>query len=321
MSMLIMPSMKYIILPLFLFFLGGCGLISPPEKKHNKTPIILVSIAPYKKLLKEIAHNKVDVISVIPPDIDPHNWEPTYRDVADLQEALAWFTIGERFENRLLEKLEKVGAKLEAVSLANVALKEFHGPLPETKVNLFYTDAHHGHHHALDTHFWLDPLLMIAQARAVRDTLSDLFPKEAAFFTENFLKLKEKLTNLDNAQQLDLAFCKGKILATSHGAYTYYCFRYGLYQLTIEPFSGKEPRAKEISALTEEMRKKQTDLLAIIMQPQHTNKAAKILAHELSLPLFVIDPYGEDYEETISSLTQALLLARAHEKTSLTTTR
>ena len=302
--------MHYFIFPLLAIFFGACSVSPQPKRVAPKKPVILVSVAPYKKIVEQIAQDKVEVVCVIPPHIDPHNWEPTYRDVSLFQEAKAWFTIGEKFEPRLIAKLHDTNKSIIEISLASLVRKELHGEHPQDMVNLSYTYGDHNdhlcHHHDLDPHFWLDPLLNIIQARVIRETLSNLFPEETDFFTENFLTLKDKLLTLDETLQEALSLYKGKILVTSHGAYTYYCFRYGLYQLSIEPSSGKEPRAQEIGALIARIKEQKDKIVAIILQPQHTNKAAKVLATNFNLPLSLIDPYAEDYEETLSSLTEVI---------------
>ncbi len=299
--------MRYLLLTLLALFSLGCSSSSAPENRNSKLPVILVSVAPYKKMIEQIAQDKVEVVCVIPPHVDPHNWEPTYRDVALFQEAKAWFTIGEKFEPRLLEKLKSSNPTLVEISLGDAVRKELSGEHPQDMVNLSYASHNHDdHEHDLDPHFWLDPLLDIAQARAMREALSNLFPEEASFFTDNLLTLKDRLLTLDETLQEALVPYKEKILVTSHGAYTYYCFRYGLYQLTIEPSSGKEPRAQEMATILGDMREKRERLIAVIMQPQHTNKAAQIVAGDLDLPFYVIDPYAEDYENTLHLLTEVI---------------
>ncbi len=271
---------KYVLLLICLF---GCAKAKPvtPGK-----PLILLSVEPYVSMVEEIAGDSVRAKCVLPSYVDPHNWEPKHRDLAEYDNAKVWFTIGEGFESPLLKKLKSVNRDLKAVSLA----KNF--------------EKHSAcqHHHgdcAYDTHFWLDPVLDIEQAKVICDTLSEMMPENATIFEENYYKLKSKLTRINETFTSSLRPLDHKILVTSHGAYTYFCKRYHIQQFVIEPHEGKEPRPKDLTHLIADLKSDHNQILGIFTQPQHSNKAAKILAEALGIPMHSVDPYKKNYIETM----------------------
>jgi zinc transport system substrate-binding protein len=273
---------KYLLLLLCLF---GCS--KPKEISHEK-PLILLSVEPYVSMVQEIAGDAVTAKCVLPSYVDPHNWEPKHRDLEQYDKATIWFIIGEGFESPLLKKLKSINPYLKSV------------PLYQTFERLTGCDHNHGHHECgFDTHFWLDPVLDIKQAKIICDTLSKLIPEKALFFEENYFKLKDKLLRMDEAFAKSLKPLRHKILVTSHGAYTYFCKRYNIKQLVIEPNEGKEPRPKDLTHLVTELKKEHSQILGIFTQPQHSNKAAKILANALSLKIYSVDPYKKNYIETM----------------------
>jgi zinc transport system substrate-binding protein len=291
---------------LILLCLFGCA--KKPSSEVTK-PLILFSVEPYVYMCEEIAKDLVNAKCVLPSYVDPHNWEPKHRDLAEYDRATLWFTIGEGFESPLLKKLKTVNPKLKVVSLASNVEK-----LAACESCKHHDHEHADHHHnhaSYDTHFWLDPITDIQQAKLICDTLSSLIPEKASFFEENYIDLKNKLLRMDKAFSRSMKPLKGKILATSHGAYTYFCNRYSIEQFVIEPSEGKEPRPKDLTYLVNDLKKKRDLILGIFTQPQHSNKAAKILAKSLSLPLYSVDPYKKNYIETMILL--ETYLTKSHE--------
>jgi zinc transport system substrate-binding protein len=279
---------------IFVLLLCLIGCQSSREIVSGK-PLILVSVEPYVSMVEAIAGDAVIAKCVLPAYVDPHNWEPKQRDLTGYDSAKIWFTIGESFESPLLKKIKSVNSKIKAVSL----FQNFE-PISASCGHTHDHKQSHDHNHcSFDTHFWLDPVLDIKQAKVISDTLSKLMPEKAQVFEENFKSLKEKLTRMDETFQSSLKPFENKILLTSHGAYTYFCKRYNLRQLVIEPNEGKEPRPKDLTHLIATLNKEHADILGIYTQPQHSNKAAKILAEALALPMYSVDPYKKNYLETM----------------------
>ncbi|MBM3192918.1 MAG: hypothetical protein FJZ59_01635 [Chlamydiae bacterium] len=288
---------KYLLLLLCLF---SC---SKPKENLSLTPLILVSVEPYVSMVQEIAGDAVIARCVLPSYVDPHNWEAKHKDLESYDKATLWFTIGEGFESPLLKKLKSINPHIKSI------------PLFQTFERISSCcDHHHDHSHAhnesgFDTHFWLDPILDIKQAKVICDTLSRLIPEKALMFEENYFHLKEKLTHMDETFSKSLKPLRNKILVTSHGAYTYFCKRYNIKQLVIEPSEGKEPRPKDLTLLVNELNKEHSQILGIFTQPQHSNKAAKILANALSVKVYSVDPYKKNYLETMVLLETYLTAA------------
>ncbi len=287
--------------------LFGCSTNNGISNTKDK-PIVLVSVAPYVELIQQIAGNTVDVQCAVPPGVDPHNWEPTYKDMDRLQGAKAWFTVGEEFEPRLSVKLYETSPDLVIYKLQE-----------ETPNVISNHDHDHDHvdgFHYIDSHFWLDPILDIHQGRFIERVLSTISPESSAMYKANLKKLEASLLALNEWAKKEIANAEvdGKYLVTTHGAYTYYCGRYGLYQIVIEPSGGKEPRTKDIARIVDQIQKQLNSVVGVFLQPAHSNKAALIIADQLNLPTYMIDPYQQNYIETIRSLTLAVTTKHDKEK-------
>lgn len=280
-----------ILLP-FVFFC--CTPKKSPEKppKNERAPLVLVSLPPYQTIVEQIGGDSIRVMCVLPPKVDPHSWEPTYKDIAKFQAASIWFTVGEEFEPTLLAKLKETNANIEVVPL-----------FESIQVDLIPSELGS---ETPDTHYWLDPILDIPQANSIKNILMELQPQHKALYEKRFYALREYLTTFNESLSNRLMPYSKKILVTTHGAFTYFCNQYGIEQVVIEPHEGKEPKTKDITRLIERLKVKKNDIVGVFLEPQHSNKAALLIAEQLELPTYTIDPYAPDYVTTMQTLTDAI---------------
>lgn len=280
---------------LILFFsliaiaLGCQSNIAEPEEVR---PLVLVTLEPYVEMCRQIAGDTVEVQAVIPPSVDPHTWEPTIQQVAKLHGAHYWFTIGEVVETSLTKKLKEANP-----DLIQVALYDGIERLPEPSAHC---------KHCFDTHMWLSPKAASKQAEIMFRGLAALVPEQEEMYRKNLNALRKELHDLDLACQTALKPFAGKILLTSHGAYTYFCHDYDLKQFVIEPTSGKEPRTKDMTELLDKIKKEKQNIVGVFYQPQHSNKAASLFASKLDLRTYIVDPLAKDYMKTIETLKEII---------------
>lgn len=280
------------VLILILSVFSACGMLkSSPEK--NEKPLVIVSAAPYEMVVKQLAGDTVAVRGIIPPDVDPHNFEPSPRDMGPLVHAALWVQVGEEFEYLLQNRLRETTPNLKIVNLPAITktLKSSCG------------HAHHSHcESAVDTHYWMDPLTVIDQAEAITNALIAMQPENSTLYKDNLQALTIELEALNTKLTKQLAPFAGNVYLTTHKAYGYFCHRYHLHQIGIEADDGKEMRSKDIHHVLEEARSHRNELIGILTQPQHVNRAAETIGIELKLPLFMVNPYEENYIATIEKL-------------------
>ncbi len=290
-----------IILLLTFWVIGASIQKKTPVSAYDDKPLILVSVAPFSHMVSQIVDDTVNVVTVIPAHVDPHNWEPTYQDMDKLKNATVWFTVGMGFEHPLEKKLLDVNPNLSIINLND------HIEAIETK------EDGHQHCESIDTHTWLSPKLDMVIAQFINDTLTNLFPDSRSLYQENLLTLVKELDELDKSIRQSLEPFAGELLVTSHGAYSYFCKEFGLEQVVIEPSEGKEPRVKEISAMVKRLKADKRRIAVILTQPQHSNKGALLLAKELKLVPYMLDPYAPNYIDTMHRLTLLILAENGRE--------
>jgi zinc transport system substrate-binding protein len=259
---------------------GGKNTPSPTQK-----PLLLVSIPPYLTIVQRIAGDGFEVQAVVPPNTNPHSYEPTSRQVATLHRGAVWFQIGEPFE-----------AKLEPL-LSHTAPVDL-----RAGISMIDHEVHHceacGQDH-LDRHIWLSPKQTALQVAAIADDLSHRYPEQAQGIRERAAALQGDLESLDREISATLAQAAAKTFLVSHPAFAYFCRDYDLKQLSVEQ-EGKDPRPRDLDAIYRAALQTQTEVA--IALPQYNNKGAQLIAERLHIPVKMIDPYSSEYFETMRAL-------------------
>src|SRR3990167_2724 len=216
---------------LLLIFLTACG--GKPDSSAPLKPSLLVTIAPYQTLVARIAGDAFDVQAVVPANADPHSYEPTSRQVAQMMNGRIWFCIGEPFEKKLLPLLPQT-KQLDLRDRVSMIDDEGHC-------------EHCGEDHR-DRHIWLSPKQLSIQAEAIAEALSNNFPDQADVFQARLGAVQQALETLDRDIQDLLSPALARTFLVSHPAFAYFCRDYDCHQLSIEQ-EGKDPRPKELEEL------------------------------------------------------------------------
>ena len=276
---------------LFLLLISSISLSADQD---STTPTILVSVSPYKYFVEKIAGNSVKVEVMVPAGASSHTFEPTPKQMINAAKAAVWFQIGEGFESRAGQALKASNPSLFFVDL-------------RTNVDLIHehhcSHAEHNHHAScIDPHFWLSARQAKAQARTIADTLSSLYPDYKDNYQSELNNFIEELDKLDSQITELLEPLKNRIIMVSHPAYAYFCRDYQLAQLSIE-FEGKDPTPSQLTKILDAGRKYK--ITRVYTQPQYSNKGATLIAKELKATVVSLDPYSENYLNTMLEIAKA----------------
>jgi len=258
---------------------------------------VFVSILPTQYFVQRIGGDRVAAESLVKPGYSPETYSPTPQQMAQLASSRIYFRIGLPFENALLPKLERSFPQLSVVDLQE--------GISLTRLEEHNDEDGHGHKGGeLDPHTWLDPMLALAQARIIRDTLSKIDPEGGRDFDTNFQKLSAELEDLDRYLRETLAPYKNSTVYVFHPAYGYFCRAYGLRQKAITP-GGKEPGAKYIATLIDDAKRERVRV--IFVQPQFSDKAAKTIARAIDGSVVALDPLAYDYITNLKNMADKIV--------------
>ncbi len=278
---------------------------------------VAVTLQPYAKIVEEIGGDRVSVISMIPPNADPHSYEPKPGVLKTFSKADLYLSDSSGLDQVWLPRFLSVNKKIEMVYISSGV-----SWMQESE------DHHHGHHHdhhhhgedhhenkhkheenaSLDPHLWTSPKQVIKLAENV---LSALIKKDAAsksYYESRYQLFIEKWTSIHQFIEKTVSQIpeKRRIFIVFHPSYGYLARDYGLIQRAIE-VEGKEPKPQDLKALILEAKK--NDIHAIFVQPQFSKRSAESIAKQLNAVVVSTDPLAYDIEMNLRNFIQALLEA------------
>ena len=210
--------------------LASCSDSSDDSKGGSSGKLkVAASFYPIQWLTQQIGGDHVDVSSVTPAGAEPHEFEISTKQIAELNKTKALFYV-KGFQPSLDDAVGSL-SDVSAVDLTkNVNLVRHEGLLEhehdhgdkkdgeakkddEEKGHEDGKEHDHaeGHDHgddAADPHFWLDPARMKRAADAIAAELSKKDPGHADAYKKNNEALQKKLDGLDKSFQTGLATCE-----------------------------------------------------------------------------------------------------------------
>ncbi|WP_420491929.1 metal ABC transporter solute-binding protein, Zn/Mn family [Neobacillus niacini] len=293
--------------------LTGCGskeVVKTGENKEKNSLTVYTTIYPLEDFTKKIGGSYIEVRSIYPPNVDAHSFEPSTKDMIALANSDLFIYTGvgiEGFAEKATEALKKEDVQVlkaaDGIDLIESTDDHHHhheeGHSDENEGEHTESENHEGeeHNHGdVDPHVWLDPVLSIALANNIKNSLSKLIPEHAAEFETNFKQLKSELEKLDQEFKTTIESSKTKNLLVSHDAYGYWEKRYGIETIAISGLSPtQEPTQKELEAIIEEST--EHNIHYVIFEQNVSTKVAKIIQEELgakSLTLHNLEAITEE---------------------------
>jgi len=267
--------------------LTACG---SSDSADADLPQIVVTYSILGSLVSEVVGSSAQVTVLMPNGVDPHQWQPSAKDIETLNNADLVVTNGLGLEGGLADVIEQAVKEKVSVFVATDHIKvrlvgEGEGADPSD------ADQSVG---AEDPHLWMDPMTLIDVVEALVETL-ELANIDV---TEQGMKVTEDLATLDN----EVGKMVGEIpqdkrkLVTGHESLGYFAARYG-FLLTGAVIPGlsseSESAAGDLSAL-------KTKIVA---------QQVKVIFTELGTDRDVVDALATDAGVTVVELSTHLLPA------------
>lgn len=228
---------------------------------------VVTSIFPLCDITRHIAGEHVAVTYVIPVGANPHHYEPLPSTVLELQQATLFIGIHRDFDGWIADLL------------------------PDDTRRVFLLSENRAQPRA-NPHIWLTPGGGMSIADSVARMLSNIDPRNRAYYLMNLSSYKKELEQLDSTITLlfDHIVCKKFI--QWHPAWDYLAHDYNLTIIaTIEHGHGAEPSVRQFKQLID--RAKEQHVKVIVTGLYTQKKAAGTLAREIDGVLLKLDPIGD----------------------------
>ena len=247
------------------------------ESDSNSQLQVLTSFYPLYEFSQKISQNKANVILLVPPGVEPHDWEPTIQDVQLMQNSDLIVINGVGFED-WIHDLEDLNFKGTIVDTSKGIL---------IKHNETFEQPEHDHKEG-DPHIWLNPSMAKFQVQNIADAFSRSDPINNDFYQKNAKKYIDELNFLDSKIKNELVRCKSDFVVF-HDAFSYFAEEYGLTQHTIVAANpNSEPTAKTIENVIKTARDLDTKI--IFTEETADPRTSQIIANEIGGKVLVLSP-------------------------------
>jgi zinc transport system substrate-binding protein len=252
---------------------------------------------PLAEATRRVGGDRVRVATLTPPGAEPHEYEPSPRDIASIGAGGIFVMNGgvDAWADRILPDLRARGTVVARVADA----------LPEI---------------ADDPHVWLDPVRAKTIGGLVRDALIEADPSHATEYRRNAEAYFEDLQALDHAYEDGLKDCDIRTVVSAHDAFGYMAERYGFKSMPIAGIEPEEePSPRQMAEIADAARK--AGVKHIFFETLVSPKLAEAIASEIGAQTLVFDPVeglseeamaaGEDYfsvmRENLAALRTAMV--------------
>jgi len=225
---------------------------------NNKLKVVS-SFFPIDQFVGKVGGEAIERMLLIPKGVEPHDYEPTIKDIQRVDSADVLVYNGLGFEDWIgkMSNPQKIDAS--------------------KGLNASYLDERNM---TFDPHVWLDPLLAKKQVENVRDGLIMIDPNHKDIYVNNSNNFLNELDNLDEKIRTDLESCKKKDFITFHNSFSYFAKQYGLNQHSV---SNTDPESEVTPArLTEIINIAKTLGLQVIYSEELVDpRQATVIAQEV----------------------------------------
>lgn len=269
--------------------------------------LIAVSIPPQAWFVSQIAGDKAACLILVPPGQNPHNYEPTPRQIQSLSSADAWILSGTEFEIALRPRIESLFPDMLIISGTNgvnFRLLEAHDHDDD------HGDHDHEHHvsynvlnsaldHSsliIDRHTWLGQQPALILADHIFKILCLLDKENEDYYFINYTEAVSRINSAFDKLREELAPLNGKSVFVYHPSFGYFFDEFGIIQEAVET-GGKEPTPRQLNDLIEKITAEKP--AAIFVQTQFPVNAAKTIADTAGARVIELDPLAEDWLSNI----------------------
>lgn len=221
-----------------LLLLAGCGR----DDSSSDAAVSVVATTPHAaEFAREVGGGRVAVTQILPPNADPHEYEPRPSDAESLAEADLVVSSGGDLDEWLDQLVESSGTEAPVLTLIDSV------------------STRTGEGGEEDPHWWQDPRNAILAVAAIRDELTSVDGDGSSTYRDDAAAYTAELERLERgiARCIDSVPPAERKLVTSHDSLGYYADRYGIEVIgaTIPSLSTQaQPSAGETADLIELIR-------------------------------------------------------------------
>jgi len=286
-----------IIIPLSSIAVYGTNSNQQFTNTDNSKLQVISSFNPLYEFSRVVGQENIDSFLLIPIGVEPHDWEPTVKDVQKMQNADLIIINGIGFEN-WVDGLEETG---------------YSGMIVDTSDGILIKTDKERNHDEGDPHIWLNPVYAKIQVQNIAIAFSNSDPANDQYYQSNAAKYIKELDLLDSKIRTELSNCKNDFISF-HDAFSYFADEYNLNQHTI--ISSNDPHGEATAKTLENIisTAKKLNVNVIFAEENVDTRTSKIIANEIDGKVLILSPlevvsdgtYISRMNENLENLKEAL---------------
>ena len=201
---------------LLLAALAACGPVQAggvpdPQEIASRRIRAVATIGQIADVVRNVAGDRVDLVGLMGPGIDPHLYRASEGDVVSLADADLVFYNGLHLEAKMADVFEKMGGTVTTVAVTDEIDRD----------DLLNPPEFEG---AFDPHVWFDVSMWRSATEAIRDSFVEIDPEHAESYEANARAYLAELEELDRyvAEQAGRVPEQQRVLVTAHDAFNYF---------------------------------------------------------------------------------------------------
>lgn len=311
---------------------------SKPEEAGKKLKVY-TSFYPMYDFAAKIGGDKIELYNLVPAGTEPHDYEPSTEDIAQLESADMLIYNGAGMEHWVETVVKSLTNKNLVVVEASHGIELMKGEHHHDEdmdhdedmehdhdedmehdhdedMEHDHDEEHHHDHGQFDPHVWLNPHNAISEMENIKNALVTKDPANKDYYEENFMTQKKAFEELDAEFAEKLKPYAGKNIVVAHEAFGYLCKAYNLNQMGIEGLSPDlEPDPKRMAEVVDFV--KANNVKTIFFEELVSPKVAETVAKETGAATDMLNPLeglteeqlknGEDYISVMKANIDSLI--------------
>ena len=260
--------------------LCGCSYKKQSEYvKSNEKLNIITTIFPQYDFVRQIAGDKVNLHMLIPPGSESHTFEPTPKDIINIQNCDIFIYAGGENDEWVRNIISSINSNTKFISLIDDIIP----PMEQQHIEGMQDTHEHSkeHHKEYDEHVWTSPVNAQIISKYICDTLCEMDEKNADYYKDNYASYSVKLGELDSKVKNILKDAKRNyIIFGDRFPIRYFTEQYGIKYYAAFPGCAAEvePSPKTLIFLTDKIREEN---VPVVFYREFSNKkVATILSEE-----------------------------------------
>lgn len=264
-----------IILSMVITGVSGCGTISQEKKEQGKLKVVATVFAEYD-FLRNIAGDKISLSMLMLPGADLHSFDPTPKDIASVQDADLFVTIGgesDAWADKIVNSIDN--KKLQTVRLMDCVNHVVEEEIVEgMEVQEEESNQEENHKEKeFDEHVWTSPKNAIEIVTKLTDKLCEMDKKNKDTYKKNGKNYIKKLKKLD--QKFSQVVANGKrkeIIVADRFPFRYFADAYDLKYYAAYPGCSTQTGAS-VETISFLIKKVKQDKIPVVFHMELSSEA------------------------------------------------